>query len=66
LKETTKANTLPKTTPLSKPKATPTASAKQTTPVPDSDVIEPPSSQENLDATVKVSDRLSITLRSNS
>ncbi|KAH7251546.1 muts domain V-domain-containing protein [Fusarium tricinctum] len=55
LKETTKANTLPKTTPLSKSNATPTASVKQTTPVPDSDVIEPPSSQENLDATIKKS-----------
>ncbi|KAJ4004729.1 DNA mismatch repair protein msh6 [Fusarium irregulare] len=54
LKETTKANSLPKSTPSSKPKSTPTT-AKQATPVPDSDAIEPPSSQENLDATVKKS-----------
>ncbi|RBR27091.1 uncharacterized protein FIESC28_00163 [Fusarium coffeatum] len=54
LKETTKADTLPKSTPSSKPKSTPTT-AKQATSVPDSDAIEPPSSQENLDATVKKS-----------
>lgn len=54
LKETTKANSLPKTTPLSKSKPKPTVAIKQTTPVPDSDVLEPPSSQENLDSTVKV------------
>ncbi|UZP44921.1 hypothetical protein NXS19_012733 [Fusarium pseudograminearum] len=41
LKETTKANSLPKTTPLSKSKSTPTTAAKQTTPVPDSDAIDP-------------------------
>ncbi|KAF5260344.1 hypothetical protein FOXYS1_9006 [Fusarium oxysporum] len=54
LKETTKANSLPKTTPLSKSKPKPTVAIKQTTPVPDSDAIEPPSSQENLDSTMKV------------
>ncbi|KAG5990139.1 hypothetical protein E4U43_004354, partial [Claviceps pusilla] len=41
LQETTKANSLPKPNPKSKP------SAKLSTPVPSSDVIEPPSSQEN-------------------
>lgn len=40
LKETTKANSLPKAKP----------STKLSTPVPSSDVIEPPSSQENLDS----------------
>ncbi|RSL91565.1 hypothetical protein CEP51_000159 [Fusarium floridanum] len=48
LRETTKANTLPKQT----PKQTPKSSTKLSTPVPSSDAIEPPSSQEN-ESTVK-------------
>ncbi|KAK5993017.1 DNA mismatch repair protein msh6 [Cladobotryum mycophilum] len=43
LKETTKANSVPKIK----------ISAKLSTPVPSSDALEPPSSQENLDATPK-------------
>jgi DNA mismatch repair protein MSH6 len=46
LKETTKANTLPK------PKLK-VAPEKIVTPVPSSDVLEPPSSQENMDSTVR-------------
>ncbi|KAL2676569.1 hypothetical protein Neosp_010332 [[Neocosmospora] mangrovei] len=49
LRETTKANSLPKPT----PKSTPKTSNKLSTPVPSSDAIEPPSSQEN-ESTVKV------------
>ncbi|UPK93202.1 hypothetical protein LCI18_004137 [Fusarium solani-melongenae] len=48
LRETTKANSLPKPT----PKSTPKTSTKLSTPVPSSDAIEPPSSQEN-ESTVK-------------
>ncbi|EEU38173.1 uncharacterized protein NECHADRAFT_48223 [Fusarium vanettenii 77-13-4] len=48
LRETTKANSLPKPT----PKSTPKTSNKLSTPVPSSDAIEPPSSQEN-ESTVK-------------
>ncbi|RSL50001.1 hypothetical protein CEP54_012154 [Fusarium duplospermum] len=48
LRETTKANSLPKPT----PKQTPKSSTKLSTPVPSSDAIEPPSSQEN-ESTVK-------------
>ncbi|KAI8714094.1 DNA mismatch repair protein [Fusarium sp. LHS14.1] len=48
LRETTKANSLPKPT----PKSTPKTSNKPSTPVPSSDAIEPPSSQEN-ESTVK-------------
>ncbi|KPM44629.1 DNA mismatch repair protein msh6 [Neonectria ditissima] len=48
LKETTKANSLPKAKlPLK-------TSVKLSTPVPSSDAIEPPSSQENMDSGVKV------------
>ncbi|KAH7140124.1 muts domain V-domain-containing protein [Dactylonectria estremocensis] len=48
LKETTKANSLPKAKLPLKP------SVKLSTPVPSSDAIEPPSSQENMDSGVKV------------
>ncbi|KAG6009192.1 hypothetical protein E4U21_003045 [Claviceps maximensis] len=55
LQETTKANSLPKPKPESKPKASSKPSVKLSTPVPSSDMIEPPSSQENADpvSTVK-------------
>lgn len=44
LKETTKANSLPKAKPTFKP------AVKLSTPVPSSDALEPPSSQENMDS----------------
>ncbi|KAH7166331.1 muts domain V-domain-containing protein [Dactylonectria macrodidyma] len=58
LKETTKANSLPKAKPPLKP------SVKLSTPVPSSDAIEPPSSQENMDSGVKAPARKSDALPS--
>ncbi|RSM12089.1 hypothetical protein CEP52_002652 [Fusarium oligoseptatum] len=52
LRETTKANSLPKPASKQTPKQTPKSSTKLSTPVPSSDAIEPPSSQEN-ESTVK-------------
>ncbi|CAH0023915.1 unnamed protein product [Clonostachys rhizophaga] len=48
LKETTKNNSLPKTKPA--PAFNPATKVKLSTPVPSSDALEPPSSQENMDA----------------
>ncbi|KAG5999257.1 hypothetical protein E4U54_001973, partial [Claviceps lovelessii] len=59
LQETTRANSLPKPNPKSKPESTASSkpSAKLSTPVPSSDVIQPPSSQENDDPVSAVKSR---------